>query len=228
MIDGVFHRDRNGLPPNLNQFVRESDYADPHGQAVDPSHKALAREIAKSIRDVRPIVTLPPNTFMPWRGVPFLVETRFIIDQTSNITINGGSTNAGNAEGLTVFQESAQFDTTNAGKLTVPSGMIAVIRKWGAQTDDLGYWHDASGPLVQFILSMGGDQSQFPIGLEGNTGKLDRPFEVSHVVPQSLVIAVKAQSRDTTMWHLVETFMSGYLIRHDDINETLTSLGEQI
>lgn len=228
----------NGLPPGLFRQAQEARYIDQHRDswmhlpgANDPSIVTIARTFACAIREARPNVTLPPHIFIPWRAQPFFNEQRYIIDGSADATVALGAAAAANAEGINVVTESSGNFTTNTGTpysgiVTVPQGKVAVVRAWAAQADDNGYFPDSNTglPVVRFQFRINDMAQIFSSGLLGNDGDIEHPFEVSYVVPSGQTISVVALSTDTNSWHLVETFMKGYFIEVQDINDTLAGL----
>lgn len=222
----------NGLGPNGRRFQQVRTAAAAGRGAVginpepcdDPAMLSVARTLACAIRDARPVITMPPHLFMPWRAQPFLLESRFILNGSATQAVVDGAAAAASANGVPQVTEVGGFN--RQAQFVVPGGTIAIVRQWGAQTDDGGYFIEDgnSDPVVQFRLHLGEENVIFPPSLLGNVGTLDRPFEVSYAVPASTPISVDAQSTDANMWHWVETFVSGYLVQTNDINETLNSL----
>lgn len=198
---------------------------------ADPNLVAIARTMAEAIRAARPVVSLPPNVFIPWRGKPWMREARFILDGSNDATVALGAAAAASAEGLTAVTETTSFTTVggaNPGSFTVPNGMIAVVRAWGAQCDLGGYFPDTNTgiPVVKFVLDFSGDRTLFPIGLQGVMGTVDNPFDVSYIAMPNTVVGVLAFSSDTACWHLIETSLAGHLIPSTDIDDTLNALLE--
>lgn len=229
-----------GLPSGLMRQAAAAVWADSHVDKYmpppvcdDPNIQSLARTIACSIRDARPVVTLPPHIFIPWRAKPWFVETRFILNGSTDTAVDAAADSAATAEGITSVSETSNFTTVPAGTsvvsgtFIVPKGKVAILREWAAQTDAGGYFKDSTTgqPFVRFVLIFDGLETtiQSP-GLLGNDGDLDHPFDVSYVIPENHTVAVLARSTDPNMWHLIETYMKGYLIEAQDVNETLSGV----
>jgi len=222
-------RQVNGLPPGHGRQVGERAYAGAAAPAIpgcrDPGVLAIAEALACAIRDARPVVTLPPHLFMPWRADPLFIEARAILDSNVGADVTTGASNASAAAGIALITQDAATAYGALASYRVPSGSVAVIRRLGVATDELGYFVDNTGqPAVDFVLSLGDKKTLLPVGRLGTYGTLEQPLEVSYVVPQDLEIQVLARSKDTTTWHLVEACWEGFLIHVNDIEDTLRSL----
>jgi hypothetical protein len=233
-----------GLPPGLKRQAAEAVWADNHVDRRmpvpvddDPQVVAMARTIACAIRDSRPVVTLPPHIFIPWKAKPWFVETRWILNGSTVASVDSGASAAASAEGISVVSESTEYTTVGSagsgvisGTYTVPKGYVAILRQWAAQCDDGGYFQDSSTgqPFVKFILVFDGNEPTIlSPGLLGNDGDLDHPFDVSYIIPENHTVAVLAKSTDQNAWHLIETFMKGYLIEAQDVNDTFGAISNR-
>lgn len=225
--------DVSGMPFGQYDQARALSFVDDHRDRRQPPQfqldartEMLVRAVACAVRDARPNVTLPPHLFIPWRAQPWFVEARFILNGSSDATVASGASVAAAAEGISVVSETSAFSTDTNGTLTVPKGRVAVVRQWAAQPDDGGYFTPSGAelPVVRFRLAISDLPQINSPGLLGNHGDLDHPFDVSYVVPEGHTIAVEARSVDENMWHLIETFMTGYYIEVQDINDTLRGL----
>lgn len=196
----------------------------------DPGVRGVALAFAQALRESRPVVTLPPHIYIPFRGRPWNVEDRRILDGTDGNAATGAE-EAGIAEGLPVVVETTDF--SDLASFTVPSGFVAVLKKIAFDTDDLGWFApEAVGgtamglAAVRFRLSLGNDLTLLPppgasFGLQGT---MERPIEVAYIVPERMTIAVQGISSDTVIWHLVESYLEGYLVPTSEINDAYSSL----
>jgi len=81
----------NGLPRDFQRQVPSSRYLDEHADlhtdraevCDDPATRQFARAVATAIKEARPVVTLPPHIYIPFRAKPWRVEDRRILDAAS-------------------------------------------------------------------------------------------------------------------------------------------------
>ena len=85
----------------LAQFVGDPTCRD---QAV----RSVALAFAQAIREARPVVTLPPHIFIPFKAKPWRAYERRILDGTAG-TNSTGATEAGTGEGITVTAEATNY-----------------------------------------------------------------------------------------------------------------------
>jgi len=217
----------DGLPFGTFQQVSESGYAGAPPACAPGCADTLVQAVACAVREARPVVTLPPHLFIPWRGDPIFVEARKIIDGSADGTVAAGASNAGDAEGIEILTQDDSNTFVELASYTVPSRRVAIIRSLAFETDRMGLYVDAlvGAPPVSFLLELGGGQrTLLPVARLGTHGTLARPLRVAYVVPQDHRIALKARSNDAVSWHLAEAFFEGHLIQVRDVDETLESL----
>lgn len=232
-MSGPYGRDPwNGLPSKLYQQAQESNYIDQHFDETmrrpacpDPGAQAFARMLACAIREARPVITLPPHVSPPWRAQPFVIENRGIIDGSNDATVALGASSAADAEGLTATSETSDY--SDFASFTVPNGTVAVLKHWAAECDLGGYFVDGTGfPVVRFRLAVNGQPTIVPASV-GLKGALDDPYDVSYVLRQLQTFSVQARSVDTASWHLIQTYLSGYIVPVSELGDEITKLLEK-
>lgn len=226
---------RNGLPPGFFRQVSdrpiEDMTCDPHAPSeVLPYMEQFGQALAYALKQFRPVVTLPPQNFLPYKGQPFFVEDRCTLIPRGNTSaaIGTATTTAAAAEHVRAITEVSSAPKTLAS-YKVPKGTIAVIRQWIGQPDELGYdLIDVTNGIaaVQIVLRINGQPIIWPNSPRGLSGSLDVPYEVGFVAPEDSVISVTAVNNDTATFHFIDSYIQGYVIPSNHIAEMFDSLLE--
>lgn len=224
---------RSGVPVQRQVDSRwiEEAACDASLAGCPPEMRSLAKAIVLALKEHRPAVILPPQNFMPFHNEPFLAEDRAVIIPAGNTdaAITTATAAASNAEHI------RQITDTSPGwkqlaNFKVPYGHIAVLSKWGAQPDPLGFdFIDAAfkTTCVQFQLEIQSGTSMLPTSLQGvANGSVCSPFQSAYLIPEDMTIAVAAVNNDPDTYHFVDSFLSGYLVPVTKINDTYGALLE--
>lgn len=230
----------NGLPGEFHGSWSEADdLRDAPLKRVcsDPVGRAFARAFACTLKRVRLNVNLPPNIFQPDHATPFVVEDKCIlVSQNPAVTsanqalIGTAATAAGQADQCRVVSETSTGFKRMAS-FVVPPNHVAIVRTWAFQTDPLGYdiLTTTVGSIqtaVQVKLTLEkGRTLQDPSQL-GFVGNFDTPFDVSFVIGPNSRVSVDAFNNDPVTWHLIESYIKGYVIPTNMANEELSGISE--
>jgi len=196
---------------------------------VDPQTKAFLYAASCAIREARPVVTLPPQNFIPFHAQPWFVENRVILNGSLDPLVDVGAVEAASADGLgTPISEVGGFATIIL--FNVPRGYMGFLKKWGADSDEGGYFLNNAltppTPFVQHSLTISDGKTIISPALRGVHGTTEMPFqdEIMYLVPEDHQIEIRSMSTDPSMWHLIEAFMLGYIVETNKISEMLGDL----
>lgn len=197
---------------------KQSGYAaDVFGAQCDPAVAALGRALACALRDIRPVVELPPHLSPPFRSVKFGESGRLILPDTAASSTVSASAVSG-AEGVDVADASAEQVVV---EYEVQNGYVAIVRLVGYECADLG-GYDADE--VTFHFRVGEKRVQLPQQQQGLFATVARPTEMWMAARPKEVIQLLASNSSAVDFHLVEGFFEGYLIDVNSVTEELRSL----